>query len=672
MPLIHSSRVVVVWIAAMVGICAAQDENLESAGRKAIEAQCDASGLRSEYDQVMTHLSGVASAYSMPRRLKRVAEALKDPWATPRLCRELRDSLFAPLTDPKQIRPSELAAVAHRWLDEPISEEDEKDTLDDDAYETLTAIDRELAKVMDPERVDGAALDALAELVKSVASAVERAKSEIEPTDRAALHGDAKRFLEGWYRTHFPKGEIAAELLSATSAELRRTQRVDRHLLRAIAKRVAILADPEFTAGFSKRVNKLRFSGTRPEGISGDVLAIVGEGAQRVVIGGPGKTEYSAPCAFVFDVGGNDIYHVAADATEAEQPLSIVIDSFGDDVYDDTKGAIGASVAGISILVDRAGNDRYECHRFGQAASIAGFALLLDEKGNDKFTLEDFGQGCGIDGVALFVDLGGKDLHDAYAYAQGASLGPGFGALIDTEGDDTYLADRHWPDVYGDSGPEVFHGASQGYSTGVRKATADGPFDDLPGGIGVLLDRAGKDRYQAGNFAQGGGYYFSLGLMYDGGGDDETIGTRYGQGFGVHQAVGMRWDAGGNDVSRARVAANIGSAWDEGCGFFLDEAGDDTYEAGGLALGGAANTALAVFADLGGSDKYTSGNGADCQGGFGDRSYHQLSALGVLLDLGGGKDTYTRPGRKNDATEFVTGMSLFVDTKKAKLSTLQP
>lgn len=672
MSLTRSLPTAVVFCFSVAGSLAGQEESLEVTGRKAIEAQCDASGLRSEYDQVMTHLSGVASAYAMPRRLKRVAEALKDPWATPRLSRELRDSLLAPCTDPKNLRPSELVPVALQWLDEPTSAEDEKDTLDDDAFEMLTAIDRELTKVLDPELVDRAALDALVLLVQVVATAVERAKSELEPAERVALHADATRFLEGWYRTHFPKGEIAADLLSATSAELRRTQRVDRHLMRSIAKRVAVLVDPEFTQSFSKRVNKLRFTGTRPEGIAGDVLAIVGEGARRIVIGGPGKTEYSTPCAFVFDVGGNDVYHVAADASGVDQALSIVIDSFGDDTYDDTKGAIGASVAGISILVDRAGNDRYECHRFGQAASIAGFALLLDEKGNDKFVLEDFGQACGLDGVALFVDLGGKDSHDAWAYAQGASLGPGFGALIDTDGDDTYLADRHWPDVYGDSGPEVFHGASQGYSTGVRKATADGPFDDLPGGIGVLIDRAGKDRYQAGNFAQGGGYYFSFGLMYDGGGDDETLGTRYGQGFGVHQAVGMRWDAGGNDVSRARVAANIGSAWDEGCGFFLDEAGDDTYEAGGLALGGAANTALAVFADLAGSDKYTSGNGADCQGGFGDRSYHQLSALGVLLDLGGGKDTYSRPDRKNDATEFVTGMSLFVDTKKGKLSALSP
>jgi hypothetical protein len=216
-----------------------------------------------------------------------------------------------------------------------------------------------------------------------------------------------------------------------------------------------------------------------------------------------------------------------------------------------------------------------------------------------------------------------------------------------------------WPDTYGDSGPEVYHGASQGYCTGLRPGIA--------GGVGACLDLGdGNDRYQAGNFSQGGGYYFSLGLLFDGGGDDENLGTRYAQGFGVHQGIGVRWDAGGNDRYTCRSVAHTGMAWDEGVGFLLEDGGDDVYAVGGLACGGAAQTGVAFSLDLDGADRYQVG--AQSLGGTGGSEYHEQPSLGVHIDLGADADEYAGVERSNDALVVTPGVGVFLDVKAKSLA----
>jgi hypothetical protein len=342
----------------------------------------------------------------------------------------------------------------------------------------------------------------------------------------------------------------------------------------------------------------------------------------------------------------------------------VVLDEKGDDLYESSADGPVYSVGGIAVLVDGRGADVYRTGRHGIACSAAGFALLLDGAGDDVYEGEDFTQAYSLGGVALLLDAGGDDSYRAWAYAQGAGNGPGLAALVDAGGDDTYLADGHWPDVYGNSGPEVYHGAAQGYSAGFRDSPA------MPAGLAALVDLDGRDRYQAGNFSQGGAYFFGFGLLYDGGGDDENFGTRYSQGFGVHQALGVRWDAGGDDRYHTRTVANCGSAWDEGVGYLLDDSGDDLYEAGGLSLGGAAQTAIAVLCDGGGRDQYRSSGGKDTVAGTGGSEYHDLPALGVLLDLGGAEDEYGRTGRGNDQVAAEEGAALFLDTSARDLATL--
>ena len=188
----------------------------------------------------------------------------------------------------------------------------------------------------------------------------------------------------------------------------------------------------------------------------------------------------------------------------------------------------------------------------------------------------------------------------------------------------------------------------------------------MAGGIAALVDLGdGTDRYQSGNFSQGGAYYFSFALMYDGGGDDENFGSRYSQGFGVHQGVALRWDAGGDDRYTCRSVAHAGMAWDEGVGYFLDDEGDDEYRVGGLGLGGAAQTGIAIFVDGGGKDLYESES--QTQGDTGGSEYHDKPSIGVMIDLGGGKDRYSAAGRGDNTLDVDEGVGVFFDTKAKTL-----
>ena len=44
---------------------------------------------------------------------------------------------------------------------------------------------------------------------------------------------------------------------------------------------------------------------------------------------------------------------------------------------------------------------------------------------------------------------------------------------------------------------------------------------------------------EAGEFAQGSGYFFGLGVLRDSGGNDRYLGRRYAQGSAAHQAIGV-------------------------------------------------------------------------------------------------------------------------------------
>ncbi|MCK4872262.1 MAG: hypothetical protein KAS72_06020 [Phycisphaerales bacterium] len=379
--------------------------------------------------------------------------------------------------------------------------------------------------------------------------------------------------------------------------------------------------------------------------VEGDVLYVGRDADGLVIIGGPGDNTYHMDAiAAVYDVGGNDTYVYEAPRVRRS---TLIIDVSGDDRYESESAFAGpaAAVVGASVIDDRSGNDIYEGTRFSCAAGLFGVGLLVDHAGNDVYRGEDWSQGVGFYGTGLLIDLGGSDAYLGEMRVQGIGGPRGFGAIIDANGNDLYRANGPHGSVYGT--PAVFAGFSQGFGYGIRQYSA--------GGIGLISDLAGHDRYEAGEFSQGGGYYWAMGILHDHDGDDLYYGNRYGQGFGCHQSIGILADDAGNDTYWTMTAADQGGSWDIGVGLLIDRTGNDAYRADGLSQGSASQQAIGLLVDLAGQDRYTARGRTQGLGG-GNRYHYTTSrcfSFNALIDAGPEHDFYST-GRPND-TVITTG-----------------
>ncbi len=144
---------------------------------------------------------------------------------------------------------------------------------------------------------------------------------------------------------------------------------------------------------------------------------------------------------------------------------------------------------------------------------------------------------------------------------------------------------------------------------------------------------------EAGNFSQGGGYYYGFGILDARGDDsDEYVGSRYDQGFSAHQAVGVFREEGGDDRYSTRNGVAQGLAWDECVTVFIDEAGNDSYSGGRFfSQAASAHNSACFFVDLGGRDVYDYGPGPGRAGG---NDYHGGTSLSFFLDAGGERDEF--------------------------------
>jgi hypothetical protein len=209
----------------------------------------------------------------------------------------------------------------------------------------------------------------------------------------------------------------------------------------------------------------------------------------------------------------------------------------------------------------------------------------------------------------------------------------GLGAVVDRgNGHDQYYCKGRDLGAYGT--PGIFAGWGQGCAVGLRGLAS--------GGIALLLDEGGDDVYEAGNFSQGGGYFFGWGVLVDRAGSDRYLGERYAQAFAAHQAIGFLEDHAGDDVYLARRGVGQSCSWDQTVTVLLDHAGDDTYSGGGFGLAATAHNGLAVLVDYAGRDHYRRNAGAARAG---SNDYHGGTSLSLLLDLGGAEDVYAGEGR---------------------------
>lgn len=305
----------------------------------------------------------------------------------------------------------------------------------------------------------------------------------------------------------------------------------------------------------------------------------------------------------VVDGAGDDSYHMRS--TKGGGRISILVDRSGNDRYValDPGACPASALMGYGILWDAAGDDRYEGGMFAQAAALFGAALLVDGGGKDEFVATGHAQAFAAAGAALLVSMEGDDTYHALTHAQ-ASGGPeGAAVLLDASGNDRYvlaeepllrpsaqLADRNLS-------------MGQGAGSGLRADLTDGR--TVSGGLGLLIDFAGDDRYAAQVFAQGAAFFEAVGILIDGGGHDAFEAAWYAAGASAHQAAGVFIDRGaGHDRYSVSHSTSLGAAHDYSVAFFIDEGGDDDYVLGDLGIGAAHDNSIAFFTDAAGNDRY--------------------------------------------------------------------
>lgn len=354
----------------------------------------------------------------------------------------------------------------------------------------------------------------------------------------------------------------------------------------------------------------------------------------------------------ILDFGGNDIYHAGGGCGSLRKPVSILMDFSGDDVYTQTSSKLGvhfgAGILGYGFLFDFKGDDQYISPQLTQGCGYFGVGWLVDFEGDDIYESIRYAQGFAHGGVGFLYDREGNDIYFTYNSAQGCGETRGCGMLVDEQGDDEYIANDE--DIRFPSAQTGLHNRSiaQGIGIGERADEIDG--HSLPGGVGILIDKQGDDKYSAGVYAQGAGFWSGVGVLIDSKGNDEYKGAWYVQGAGIHWGIGSLSDRDGNDTYTATLHAAQGIGHDYAIGFFVDEKGNDTYFSPRLSLGTANQNSLGFFFDLEGDDRYD----VPSSEALGRAQFSKWGTLredtlnvGIFIDANG-KDQYKNPHASND------------------------
>jgi hypothetical protein len=379
----------------------------------------------------------------------------------------------------------------------------------------------------------------------------------------------------------------------------------------------------------------------------------------------------SEPYALIIDTGGDDTYINAPSANGQDSWTSIAIDTSGNDKYLSDPALAGQDVAsfkerknpgvqtgpggafmGYSFLFDLRGDDLYRSHRCGLASGRLGVAVLEDMSGNDTYDGYADSIGFGMFGAGILEDIEGNDTYSGFTQVEAVGQTAGFGALIDRAGNDTYVSNDTVIDFPSAQSDKHNNSMSQGAGNGTRRDYIDA--HTLAGGIGVLLDLGGDDKYSGAVFAQGVGYWEGIGILRDKAGRDTYNAGWYAQGASAHFAIGFLQDDAGDDHYTATMNMAQGAGHDFGAGYLLDLSGNDTYVAPNLSLGGGNANGIGLLLDVLGDDNYTSSGITLGQSGDAPAGSLRTRALtlGVFCDLAG-KDTYpaTITWAKNGGTQ---------------------
>ncbi len=327
----------------------------------------------------------------------------------------------------------------------------------------------------------------------------------------------------------------------------------------------------------------------------------------------------------ILDLGGHDVYLSGA-GSRVRLPFSVIVDLAGNDIYGDslTSRSFGSGICGLGLLIDAAGDDSYRSEHLAQGLGIFGTGLLADFDGKDDYRLQVSGQGCGYFGVGMLIERSGDDQYYLAGDGQGAGcVGGGIGILADNLGDDKYTAEPY-ASVFnrGDYHSQMIINGNnaQGWGGGRRGDGSDG--HSWAGGMGVLLDCYGNDEYYSGNWTLGCGYWFGIGILYDGVGNDVYRSCYFTQASGAHFCIGALFDEAGDDRHELfeTAGAALSFGWDFAVTLLVDWQGNDSYMAKIISIACAQIRSNSLFFDFGGDDDYQLNVGSD---GFGEATFRE-------------------------------------------------
>jgi hypothetical protein len=373
-----------------------------------------------------------------------------------------------------------------------------------------------------------------------------------------------------------------------------------------------------------------------------------------IVLGTRGADEYvyPSPPLLILDPAGDDTYEISG--YPISYPVCAIVDASGNDRYvseDSTSPGIGGAVLGMAAVIDKSGDDFYDAVHLAQGGALFGVGVVFDSSGHDRYRAKSYCQGAAAFGAGILSDIAGDDSLYCWMTSQGFGYTRGCGFCVNGTGNDIYIAEDSILFSPGQQTREHNSSLAQGAAFGKRADFIDG--HSWAGGIGILCDLAGDDRYSAGLFAQGCGYWFAVGILLDGAGDDIYHSVWYTLGSGAHFAVGYLDDFAGDDVYTATMNMSLGSGHDFTVGYLNERGGNDVYHAPSLSLGGGNFQGIGIFHDWEGNDTYNVSAGWSLGGARGldqgARTY--LFTFGIFAD-GGGKDSYNDAWAK-DASRWM-------------------
>lgn len=231
-----------------------------------------------------------------------------------------------------------------------------------------------------------------------------------------------------------------------------------------------------------------------------------------VEVGGTGNECFFTERVLIVDLGGNDCYanHPGsyAPGSGLKLPVSAIVELGGNDYYtatslhpgsgDATWGS-GVGILGIGLVADRWGDDVHYAGLYDATATCPQDFWT----GNRQYV---YAQGVGALGVGAVLDASGNDVYEArntnlvetnchfgwtYTFAQAVGIYGGLGLLLDDTGDDRYGADATSSGEY----DNIAHTYAQGASAA---------------GVALLADKEGSDSYWATSNAFLGGVTWKI------------------------------------------------------------------------------------------------------------------------------------------------------------------